>query len=246
MYVYKVATLNINGIANSTRLKMLEEFIYVHDIDIALLQEVTCPQLPILHRYTQHVNTGTERRGTAIIAKNGIPLSNIKKLPSGTGIAATYNGTRIINIYAPSGAAKKQEREKFYNNEIAHLLTTNQHELILVGDFNCVIQHTDATGQNNHSRALTNLVRGLKLNDAWNARISKTVYTHYTPTGSSRIDRIYISDNLEKHKKKHRNTSSRLHRPLPCCTTHSHRHTTNNKRKRLLENEHIPFKVRYL
>ena len=44
-HTYTVATLNINGIANYTRIKMLEDFLWTHDIDIALLQEVTCPQL---------------------------------------------------------------------------------------------------------------------------------------------------------------------------------------------------------
>jgi len=40
-YTYRIITLNINGIENKTRLRMLEEFIQRHDIDIALLQEVT-------------------------------------------------------------------------------------------------------------------------------------------------------------------------------------------------------------
>ena len=44
-HTYTVASLNINGIANHTRIKMLEDFLWTHDIDIALLQEVTCPQL---------------------------------------------------------------------------------------------------------------------------------------------------------------------------------------------------------
>ena len=40
-YTYRIITLNINGIENQTRLRLLEEFIKRHDIDIALLQEVT-------------------------------------------------------------------------------------------------------------------------------------------------------------------------------------------------------------
>jgi hypothetical protein len=42
-------------------------------------------------RYTAHVNEGTNRR-TAILAKGGLALSNIKHLPSGRGIAVYYNG----------------------------------------------------------------------------------------------------------------------------------------------------------
>jgi len=49
-HTYTVATLNINGIENHTRIKMLENFLWTHDIDIALLQEVTCPQLDSVRR----------------------------------------------------------------------------------------------------------------------------------------------------------------------------------------------------
>jgi len=35
-YTYKIATLNINGISAPTKIRMLEEFLYKHDIDLAL------------------------------------------------------------------------------------------------------------------------------------------------------------------------------------------------------------------
>jgi hypothetical protein len=54
-----------------------------HDIDLALLQEVTCPQLDILSRYAQYINFGIERRGTAILAKHGITLTNVKNCQRG-------------------------------------------------------------------------------------------------------------------------------------------------------------------
>ena len=44
-YIYTVASLNINGIANGIRIRMLEDFLWTNDIDIALLQEVTGSQL---------------------------------------------------------------------------------------------------------------------------------------------------------------------------------------------------------
>jgi exonuclease III len=83
-----VVSLFINGITNQTRTKMLEEFLGAQDIDIALLQEVTCPHLDLTHRYTQHINVGTEKRGTAILVKDGIMLTEIRCLPSGRGITA--------------------------------------------------------------------------------------------------------------------------------------------------------------
>ena len=48
--------------------------------------------LTTFRRYTAHVNEGTNRRGTAILAKDRLALSDIKHLPSGRGIAVYYNG----------------------------------------------------------------------------------------------------------------------------------------------------------
>ena len=86
-YIYIIASLNIYGIANDTRIRMLEVFLWTNDIDIAMLQEVTGPQLDSICRYTKHVNIGTERRGTAILARDGLILTDVRCLPSGRGIA---------------------------------------------------------------------------------------------------------------------------------------------------------------
>ena len=123
-HVYRVATLNINGITTATRLRMLEEFLHKHDIGIALLQEITHPDLSTLRNYNAHINQGTEGRGTAILTKAELTVTNIKRLPSGWGITSIINGTWIINIYAPSGAEKKAERERFYTNDLPHILPT--------------------------------------------------------------------------------------------------------------------------
>jgi exonuclease III len=61
-YTYTVAPLNINGIANHTRIKMFEDFLWTQYIDIAFLQEVVCQRLDLTRRYTQHINVGTEQK----------------------------------------------------------------------------------------------------------------------------------------------------------------------------------------
>jgi exonuclease III len=90
---------------------MLEEFLHKHDIDIALLQEITHPELSTLRNYNAHINQGTEGRGTAILTKAEITVTNTKRLPSGMRIASIINGTWIINIYA-STEAEKNDRER--------------------------------------------------------------------------------------------------------------------------------------
>jgi exonuclease III len=61
--------------------------------------------------YTAHINIGTDGRGTAILVKEGLILTNIQRIPSGRGIAATLHGIRIVNIYAPSGSENKREKK---------------------------------------------------------------------------------------------------------------------------------------
>jgi hypothetical protein len=56
----------------------MECFLWRHDIDLALLQEVTSPQLDTIRRYAKYINVGTDRRGTAILAKDELTLTNIK------------------------------------------------------------------------------------------------------------------------------------------------------------------------
>ena len=158
-HTYTVATLNINGIANHTRIKMLEDFLWTHDIDIAFSQEVTCPHLDSVRRYTKHMNVGVGKRGTAILAKDGVMLTDIRCLLSGRDITARYNGICLINTYAPSGSEKKQERESFYNTDLRYLLPGYHTNIILAGDFKCMLSHSDETGQRNYSRALDKLDR---------------------------------------------------------------------------------------
>ena len=142
---------------------------------------------------------------------------------------------------------RNKKRENFYNTDHTYLLSaTHTHtDLILAGDFNFILAQSDATGHNNYSRALANIVRGLNLTDAWKAHIAKTTYTNYTPKGAYRIDRIHIDNNI-KSNKIGIETGRRLYRSFCRSTTHSDRRTSGFTRKRLLENEHIPLERRYL
>jgi exonuclease III len=74
-YIYKVATININGIRSEPRHDMLVDFLHKQDIDTALLQEVTQPGITAIQRYTAWINLGNERRGTAILTRDGITVT---------------------------------------------------------------------------------------------------------------------------------------------------------------------------
>jgi exonuclease III len=111
MTCFKFATININGLHSETRIGMLCEFLRSQDIDIVFLQEVTNHALHDLGGYNTYLNVGTDMRETSIVTKQDLQITNINKLPSGRGMTAGFRGIKLINIYAPSGTAKKRERE---------------------------------------------------------------------------------------------------------------------------------------
>jgi exonuclease III len=88
MACLRIATININEVKAPTRQRMFMKFIKVHEIDILLVQEVTRMIQQDLFGYEIHYNIGTSKRGTAIVAKDGIRLENIIRLPSGRAIGA--------------------------------------------------------------------------------------------------------------------------------------------------------------
>jgi exonuclease III len=200
MQTLKMATLNINGIESDTRMRMLNEFLYKQDVDVALLQEVTHDKFDLIHGYNVILNIGTEQRGTAILTKWEYTPTDVKRIPSGRGMAAGISGICIINLYAHSGAEKRQDRERFFNQDILHLFPTNSNQIIMAGDFNCVLTPNDCTGTPNMSKSLKTLITGMGLVDAWDTHQQRPAYTHYTATGAARLDRIYMTDVVRTRK----------------------------------------------
>jgi len=200
MHIIKVGTLNFNGMTASTRVGMFTDFIHRQDLDIIFLQEVTNPDILQITGYALYHNVGTTIRGTAILMRNGMNLTNIHKLPSGCAISAKYNNLKLINVYAPSGTARRTERESFFNTDLPQFLYTALSNTIIGGDFNCVLNPADTTGTFHTSRALADIVKRLNLIDTWKQDPLRPTYTHHHPTGATRIDRLYVSQDLSQRK----------------------------------------------
>ena len=200
MHILKIATININGITTSTRTDMLRDFIHKQELDIIFLQEVMHPNTLDFRGYNTHYNIGASMRGTAIVARDALTLTRVQRLPSGRAVSAEYDGMKLINVYAPSGSARRTERETFYNTELPTLLYSATSNTILGGDFNCVLNPTDTTGAVQGSRALTDIISRLALVDTWTQDPQRPTYTHHHPNGATRIDRIYVSKNVLHRK----------------------------------------------
>jgi exonuclease III len=182
------------------RIAMLEDFLQKQEIYIIFLQEVTRPVFDDIRGFTAYTKIGITRWGTAFLTLGHIQITNIVCLPTGRGMATQFQYVTIVNIYAPSGA-ERRDRENFVSNELPYLLRDIPPSLLVGGDFNCVRTNIDATGHPNYSRALQEFIRGFDLLDTWETSQERATYTHYTSRGASRIDRIYASRNLSRHKR---------------------------------------------
>jgi len=110
--------------------------------------------------FAAYTNIGTTGRGTEILTLEHIQLTNIVCLLTGRGMAADFQNVTIVIIYAPSGADRRRDREKFFSNELPYLLRGIPPLLLVGGDFNSVLTNLDATGHPNYSRALQEFIRG--------------------------------------------------------------------------------------
>jgi len=98
-----------------------------------------------------------------MVTRKEITVTNITTLRSGRGIAAEHGGICLGKAYDPSGRAKRQERERFYNNELPYWLRASPSNMIVGGDFNYVLNQTDSTEHFNYSKAPDGIVGGFEL-----------------------------------------------------------------------------------
>ena len=110
---------------------MFKDYIMRYYFDIIFVGEITNPDIVNLRRYEAYLNIATTMRGTAIVPRSEIPLTNVTILPTGRAVAAESRGIKLIKLYAPSGTAKMNKRKRFYNTEHPLLLPAEYRKIIL-------------------------------------------------------------------------------------------------------------------
>jgi exonuclease III len=102
-----MATFNVNGVPAKMRMGMLADFLRKQENDI-LLQEINHNDFDLLRGYNAFANAGVNKRGTAILTRQAIQLTNITGLSSGRKMRGFYRGVSIVNIFAPSGSSNRK------------------------------------------------------------------------------------------------------------------------------------------
>ena len=83
---------------------------------------------------------------TAILTLDHIQLTKIVLVPTGREMAAVFQNVRLVNIYAPSGAERRREREEFSSSDLPYILQGTPKALLMGGDFNSILTNADPTG----------------------------------------------------------------------------------------------------
>jgi exonuclease III len=134
-------------------------------------------------------------KGTAFVVREGIRLDHVEKLPSGRAIAAVFQGILLVNLSAPSGTSRKAEREAFYNMVLPSLLRNEVSQVILGGDFTCVMDPCDVTGPYTRCKALEAIIHDMPLRTL-GGKTCKVRFSHTTMQQEHRgsIDYIFRPD----------------------------------------------------
>ncbi|XP_062557853.1 uncharacterized protein LOC134222706 [Armigeres subalbatus] len=195
---YNLASINIGTITNQTKLNALRTFISSQSLDIVCLQEVENEQLS-LPGFIVFANVDHTRRGTAVAVKDHIHVSHVEKSLDSRLIALRLHDTTICNVYAPSGTAQRAAREDFFNGTLAYYLRHRTANVIIAGDFNCVLRACDSSSPNT-SPSLKTAVQQLQLHDVWEKLCPRDPgFTYINRNAQSRLDRMYVSAGLRNN-----------------------------------------------
>ncbi len=187
----KLLTLNICAVSAAQKMSCIVNCIERLAPEIVFLQEVTTPRVCVAG-YEEAVNVGEAGRGTAILWRRGVPLRDVRRLPSGRAVSARIGDVTIANVYAPAGSQGRKDRVDFFTHQLPLVLTDVGEQLILGGDFNAVLHKNDTTGTAHPCPVLRAVVERARLEDAWRRlRPDEAGYTCYSPLCASRLDRWY-------------------------------------------------------
>ena len=208
----RLATININGLSTQHKQIKFHSFLTYHRIDIVLVQEHNvkdkCTIAYLDNFYTVILNPSINiKGGTAIMLnkKLDFEIGNIYLHPSSrmTKISIKYqkHSFDVICVYGHSGSSHNKEREEFFDKELLPLMQNTSMNMVLGGDWNCILSDKDSSNPNNSnlSKSLKSIVNIFKLKDVHNLVPKIPEYTYVKQNYASRLDRIYLSDSIFKN-----------------------------------------------
>ena len=175
-------------------------------IDIVLIQEHNIKFLDKIEYLLKYYNVILNK---SVLLKGGTLILIDRRLPATIRRSYLHPTSRIctvvldvlgtelylVNLYAPSGRNKEQEREDLFEQELIYQLIANTDNIVMCGDWNSVLVPKDTTNPANacYSKVLKRILTSFKYKDIYSSYKGKPPYTYYRKNYASRLDRIYLS-----------------------------------------------------
>nr|CAB3264529.1 pol-like protein [Phallusia mammillata] len=214
----KVLSLNVNGITETTKRRVIFDHIRESKANIIFLQEtLSKPQEEA--RWTKewtcgcaafNSNSETEQRknGVAILTNStNLVISNNNTDTRGRIITAQIDTgiqyIQLVNIYAPSGGTNRIENKIFFDNLYPYVHST--HPIIFGGDFNNIedpnLDCFPPRPDHRLNKPLQQIMRTFSLKDAYRTlHPNGNQFTRHSTQTHSRLDRLYTSPEITPEK----------------------------------------------
>ena len=147
----KLTILSLN-VGLSHNLAGLSTLLSVNAADLILLQEIRISKEQLLASlggsgFQALVNIDEDSPlspGTAVVWKDSLPVEDVISLVLCRLQVVIIGDYLVLNVYAPSGSSKKQERNLFFSEDVFRAFSLFPNFFyILSGDFNCVLNPID-------------------------------------------------------------------------------------------------------
>ena len=226
-HIMTITTFNCNGLRDNLKRGKIFSLFQDRGTDVLFLQEVHCQNLEEVKKWEKEYggkafwSFGSNfSRGVAILFKQHFPLTYESFYFDRAGRCVTVDiklgqqRLKFINVYCPNN---ETERKSFITALDRHLVT-NMH-FILAGDFNFVeAVEIDKVGGNPiygtiGRDELDSIKRDFALIDPFRSRNPRLVSTTWSSADNSvhcRLDRFYISKQLNKYVSQTTATPTRL------------------------------------
>ena len=139
--------------ANNTTFGGLVQMIQCQKPDLIFLQEVTVSSETLaefVRKYGYTAVSNIDIRddktlGTAVVWRLGVPVQTVNEIEL-CRIQEVIVGTQpFLNIYAPAGKNYQGGRRQFFGQNVFRAIG-NRNNVILAGDFNCILKEIDTEG----------------------------------------------------------------------------------------------------
>ncbi len=196
-------TLNINCLVNNSSRIGLIDVLKRNQPHVLCLQEVNIPQVELQDlvdplKYTCFTNSIENGRGTAILWRKCLNVCGSTAVVINRIAVIELEEYLFVNVYAPSGRAKRMERAELFAHDLNPFLASRaKKQIILCGDFNSVLENIDAANnpQQKKSKELKSLVSSSKLVDSYRYFYPHLPgFTFIRNNAASRLDYIFVPE----------------------------------------------------